>query len=133
MYRIFNPHAEAAARVLIAHGADMSSNELVAAAARLPTPFLTFLIEQPNVILNPPGHYGGIHSCAEEHQAHFNYYWRRDNVNLERAAYLEENVRVLVAHGADVNHLDANGEPPIYNAERDLDMLKLLIELGNFA
>lgn len=118
--------AQDAAKFLIAHGANYTNSHVLTAASRCSADFLKYLLSLPGIVINPP---------EEDSPLHY-YLQARRRLLLKNAgtiailAILEENIRLLLAHGADPNHKNYLGESPLYWAYADPAMRTLLLEHG---
>jgi len=109
---------------LIGLGVPIANSNVLLAAAAGPTPLVEFVLSHPSItpeILNPPNSPNAIHKVLKV--------WAREPY---KHADMERNIELLLAHGADVNHLDNHATPPIATAARfhPGSMLNLLLSNG---
>jgi len=99
------------ARRLVALGVHVAELEVVSAASVTPTALLEFVLGHSNItpdLLNPPFKSNGIHLIMKAWQ-------RAQNESSAKPILdqLERNLEVLISHGANVDHLNEGGFPPL--------------------
>jgi len=120
----FNRKILPVAQKLIALGVPIANSKVLFAAAACPTPLVEFVLSHPSItpeMLNPPNTPNVIHKVLKV--------WAR---KPDKQADMERNIELLLAHGADVNHLDNRATPPIATVARfpPGSVLNLLLSNG---